>query len=482
MITKQKSFNKSLVDENSQIIFLDEAHVGLLDADDWKILTQGGLTAHDRKYKKTTPAVIRCPMFITCQTELDFGEEHNAAMDARLRKFRFRSLGAPPAAGVQQFLKNNAMECIIWASSVARTPVDELPRPMPGSSAEQNDIDEEEKERIRSIKLDESESDQDVNEDAEQSFATQDSEVPASDDDDDSNANSTYLGTLEKTMEKISQLRKEQPRQSLRHRQLGMIGAGVRHFRDECDKLAELESERYLEETKTRWVALGMIKPEDADLLERVDGPYHPNIEKSREEYFAQKKEQEERQLVQKARSYYEDKWVLSKEKELQELQRQEDEATELDTKRALHYLIGVAIEALKLRFLREEVSGLQKYVLAERKRKASEMKWCSPEQAEQIGSVWGPLPFPSEAQQESARQSSGECASQIIPSQYNEDDDDELFITPVPSRHTSHLAFERTRLGSQSQRGKRRASPDRVQPANKKSGNTITNYFKSRA
>ena len=100
MITKQKSFNKSLVDKNSQIIFLDEAQVGLLDADDWKILTQGGLTAHDHKYKKTTPAVIRCPMFITCQTELDFGKKHNAAMATRLRKFRFRSLGAPPAAGI----------------------------------------------------------------------------------------------------------------------------------------------------------------------------------------------------------------------------------------------------------------------------------------------------------------------------------------------------------------------------------------------
>ena len=113
------------------------------------------------------------------------------------------------------------MECISWASSVARTSVDELPRPMPGSSAEQNDIDEEEKERIRSIKLDDSESDQDFNEDAEQSFATQDSRLPASDAEDDSNANSTYLGTLEKTMEKTSQLRKEQPHQSLRHRQLG---------------------------------------------------------------------------------------------------------------------------------------------------------------------------------------------------------------------------------------------------------------------
>ena len=42
MISKQKAFNKSLVDENTQIIFLDEAHTKLMDPDDWKILTQGG--------------------------------------------------------------------------------------------------------------------------------------------------------------------------------------------------------------------------------------------------------------------------------------------------------------------------------------------------------------------------------------------------------------------------------------------------------
>lgn len=110
MITKQKSFNKSLVDNNSQVIFLDESHAGMLDPDDWKILTQGGLTARDRKYKKTIPAVIRCPMFITCQQKMDFGKEHNAAMDVRLRTFQFKSLKSPPVPGVQTFLKHHAMD------------------------------------------------------------------------------------------------------------------------------------------------------------------------------------------------------------------------------------------------------------------------------------------------------------------------------------------------------------------------------------
>ena len=96
MITKQKAFNKSLVHQNTQLIFMDEALLKLLDPDEWKDLTQGGLTVHDRKYINSRPQVIRCPMFITCQTEMDFGEEHNAAKDARLRKFYFNSLNTPP--------------------------------------------------------------------------------------------------------------------------------------------------------------------------------------------------------------------------------------------------------------------------------------------------------------------------------------------------------------------------------------------------
>ena len=141
MITKEKAFNKSLVDKNTQVIFMDEAHVGLLEPDGWKI------QAHDRKYKTSTPAVSRYPMFITCQTEMDFGVEHNAAMDAQPRKFYFKSLSSPPLAGVQEVLRQNAIDCLVWACSVASTPEEELPAPMPGSLARPDDFNEGGKER-----------------------------------------------------------------------------------------------------------------------------------------------------------------------------------------------------------------------------------------------------------------------------------------------------------------------------------------------
>ena len=41
------------------VFFLDETYTKLLDPDDWKTLTQGGLTANDRKYKSSAVTVIR---------------------------------------------------------------------------------------------------------------------------------------------------------------------------------------------------------------------------------------------------------------------------------------------------------------------------------------------------------------------------------------------------------------------------------------
>ncbi|KAJ7337887.1 hypothetical protein OS493_008045 [Desmophyllum pertusum] len=193
MITKQKAFNKSLVDQDTQIIFLDESHAKLLDPDDWKVLTQGGLTAHDGKYKSSTP------VYYTLPNVYHLPEGYGLRRRAQYCDGRASSLKSPPVAGVWNFLKDHAMDCIVWANSMALTPVDELPRPVAGTVSE---------------------------------------------------------------------------------------------------------------------LASRMMKEEDADLLESVDGPHHPNIEKTREKYFAKKKAEEERQLSEKAGNYYNDDWIIAKDKE----------------------------------------------------------------------------------------------------------------------------------------------------------------------
>ena len=79
--------------------------------------------------------------------------------------------------------------------------------------------------------------------------------------------------------------------------------------------------------------------------------------------------------LEEKAAKYYENEWVWEKEKELRQLQEQEEAAMEEEVKRALQYMIGITSEALKLHFKREDLPGLGKLVIAERKKGAIDMK-----------------------------------------------------------------------------------------------------------
>ena len=141
----------------------------------------------------------------------------------------------------------------------------------------------------------------------------------------------------------------------------------------------------------------------------------------------------------------------MAKKKELQDLQRKEDAATDPDTKRALAYVMEVAVDALKGRFQREDVPGLKKYVLLERRPVAMELGWCSRDQAAMIQSIWCPLPYPRE--QES-------------------DEDQEMFIT-----QSTALSQLRSQVPSQTSTPKKRTKKKGQLERVPKRG-SMTNFF----
>ena len=103
-------------------------------------------------------------------------------------------------------------------------------------------------------------------------------------------------------------------------------------------------------------------------------GPYHLTIECSKKEYFAEKKEEENKILGEKAASYYENEGVWEKEKGLRQLQEREEAEKEEEVKRASRYMIGVSTETLKLHFKQGDLPGLSKLVIEERKKRAMAM------------------------------------------------------------------------------------------------------------
>ena len=112
--------------------------------------------------------------------------------------------------------------------------------------------------------------------------------------------------------------------------------------------------------------------------------------------------------MQDKASKYYKNEWVWAKEKELRELQEREETTRDDDVKRAVHYMIGVSVETLKLSFKRDELPGLSRLVIMERRKRAMKRKWISREQAEKVTSD---------------------------PSDGQESDDQEIFITPSSSQ-----------------------------------------------
>ena len=57
-----------------------------------------------------------------------------------------------------------------------------------------------------------------------------------------------------------------------------------------------------------------MIREDVAQLLETIEGPYHPRIERSREKYFARLKKKKKQD---KASKFYEDEVGVSKGKRI---------------------------------------------------------------------------------------------------------------------------------------------------------------------
>ena len=104
------------------------------------------------------------------------------------------------------------------------------------------------------------------------------------------------------------------------------------------------------------------------------------------------------------------------------------------------------------LKFQKEEVHGLAKLVLLERRKKAVAMQWVSPSQAERINSIWCPLPYPCE--------------------EMEDDDEVDLFMTPstAPKAHGC--------LSSQKRKSQKRRSQQTRTSVPKRG--RITHFFTS--
>ena len=215
LITKQRVFSKAMINRFTEVIFIDEACPSTLDMDDWKILTQGGYTACDVKFKTAKSFLNRCPMLLTAQKKLEFQPKDQPAMDRRLRCYTFKSLPNAKKKAAE-WLRKHPMECVVWASKQASTSrdFDESSDSSDEADLESQEEDgilkEEEKDALRTLELADEECDTET---------VQDGDEMASSDEDGSHDNyDSDLGARN-----LRHALEQRSTGSLRHRQVSHL-------------------------------------------------------------------------------------------------------------------------------------------------------------------------------------------------------------------------------------------------------------------
>ena len=410
-ITKQRVFNKAMISNNTEVIFIDEATESTMDIDDWKVLTQGGYAAYDVKYQTAKSFINRCPMIITAQRKLRFKPEDQPAMERRLRTYSFKSLQNPKKRAAA-WLRNHPMDCIVWAAERARSDEDET-----NSSGDEGGEDcqvvgegllpECEKEALRTLSLVEDE----VAELAQTESNLHEDESSSDEDENEQDEEQT-VGALERALQKCVP-------DSLRHRQI----AHLLHTRKQLEKDKKEREEYRYRQRKEVLISKG-ISPESADLLPRDE--LEPMPSPLREELLAyhqdvMKANSELRR--EKAREAYDNQWVTSTEKELQDcVMWLNTSIIDEQHRAALASQRELLCDKLKTHLSNLGLLNCEE-ALEERRRKCISLGLLAERNKNLVRSVYEPLPL----------------FDDIAVTSTSEDDERDMFITPVPRQSAAN-------------------------------------------
>lgn len=390
-VTKQRAFNKAMINKFTELVFLDEATASTMDVDDWKTLTQGGYMAHDVKYHTAKSFINRCPMLITAQQMLDFKDEDKPAMDRRLNYYEFKSLSSTKR-GAAEWLKRHPMDCVVWASSKARefSDGDEDEDGCCSSDEEDRICTEEgvlkpsEKEDLRNLSLSEllekggTKSQSEVVE-VEQHQET--SLVHAQLDYESSSEDDERIHLIKRVLNSCA-------KDTLRYRQAQeMLSKERRRIKEEENRY-KTKQNLY----KERGVSTGNLH-----LIPRKDDQTDPTPIAEELKVYAEKQEESRKKAQQeKCKQVFEGRWICDIEKKYYECVMTYRRSRNADTRSGAKGMLDIYNH--KLESHHKSLGTWQlKEALDERRRKCIELGLLSQEFQHLVQSLSEPLPFESE-------------------------------------------------------------------------------------
>ena len=424
-VTKQKSFNKSMIDSQTEVIFLDEAHRDLLDVDDWKIICQGGFTSHDVKWKKAEGFHCRAGMYITCQKEIDFGDAHNDAMNRRLHKYHFKSLPhVEPEAN--KWLREHAMDCIVWAQ---RLTVADSSGTLTTHISEGGGLAGEDVERILSVSITEEHLPSSSQPDCTEEESETDHVSPQNE------GSTTYDSSDEGDLMKLRREIETAEPDGIRQRQLSMLLKNAEARQKAQKRFQKTRRDHRLAGRRRLLVNLGVVGESQADrLITDPDCPLPPTLEqkhqqaiKDRNERLEAQKQREDREKVRRA---FSNPWLENMEKEMAECNWRFERTKDAEMRAVLKSLMEIDSDKLRAFHQGQSSLGLQ-LAVEERKKLCLQHGWVEPACANLVRDVYSPLPMIVDLSNFNDCNSDRPVLAPPDTKDDTDDDDDALFITP---------------------------------------------------
>ena len=472
-ITKQRVFNKAMINRFTEIIFIDEASPSTLDIDDWKIVTQGGYTACDVKYQTAKSFINRCPMLLTAQQKLEFRAEDQPAINRRLRNYTFKSLHNPKKKAAE-WIRKHPMEYIVWAYTKSRPPSGQEESSDGGLEDRQETqmddgiLNDKEKDALRTLALSE-----DWTDPLEETGVVP-APVEESSGDGPNWDDSQCSSNMRRTIELCSP-------GSLRHRQItSMLRTRVREREERFAREDQLHQFR-----RDSLIARGVPR-EHADLLPRNSSDPLPTQLKDDLDALRQEDIEEEKEArKQKAKEAFEGRWLKETEKELYECVQKSLHARDPYLIANLKAYVEVLCDKLKLHH-----KSLRTYntteAIEERRRVCVDLGILRQQDQHLVKCVQEPLPTTDELNEVTQTEVATEGRQTKPFPEAESSDDQSMFITPLPAPLPAidvvlaptpddcAISDELPRLHST----KRRRCRSQSQKANKRSKNTILNYY----
>ena len=125
-VTKEKVFALSMIDTDTELIFIDEWSEKTMSSENAKLLLQGGSLVKSVKYQDPRRFDNKAGIYLTCNNLPDFGIEQ-PNIDRRIAVFNTKELPEfKPEA--PEWIQKNAMECLVWTIQEINRNIRHVPR------------------------------------------------------------------------------------------------------------------------------------------------------------------------------------------------------------------------------------------------------------------------------------------------------------------------------------------------------------------